>query len=120
MPELAVDWPALLSDAYCINQLLCSVRLHLNNKHLSSCGNISIWKSIVAARCGFSLFYAALKKYSVEVIHVTPQPGGSLSRWQKTGGITVKHVQYGGIRQYYGGAMQLVGLGTVLRADKAP
>ena len=43
------------------------------------------------------------------------QPGGSLSGWQKTDGITAKHVQYGGRMQYYRSAWQLEGIGTVLR-----
>ena len=75
MPEPAVDWPATRSAAYCVNQLLRSVRLHLNDRHLNYCRNISIWKPVVDARYEFSLFYAALKKYSKEIIHVTSQPG---------------------------------------------
>ena len=46
-------------------------------------------------------------------------PAGSLTGWQETGDITAKHVQDGGRRQYYWGAMQLVGIGTVLRGDDA-
>ena len=76
----------------------------------------------VAARYEFSLFYVALKKCSIEVIHVTSQHGRLIAWVAKDGwhGITAKHVQNGGRRPYYGGAMQLSGIGTVLRGDEAP
>ena len=76
----------------------------------------------MAARYEFSLLYAALEKCSIEVRYSCDVTSLRLIVWvAKDGpGITAKHVQYGGRRQYYGGAMQLVGLGTVLRGDEAP
>ena len=120
MPEPTVDWPATRSAAYCVNQLLSSVRLRLNNKHLSSCRNVSIWKSIVAARYEFYLLYTALKKCSIEVIHVTSQPG-RLTAWVAKDGwhhCTALAIQWQKAVLWRRNAT--VGIGTVLRGGQAP
>ena len=70
-----------------------------------------MWRLIVTARWEFSLFYAAFKKYSTEVIHVMSQPCRLIDWVAKDGWHHCKARcnTYGDTRHYYGGASNLYG-----------